>query len=350
MNRFIPLCLVFLTGCATHKPTCICLLDSKTEHAMEKGPKEIEDVRDPRDPFEPLNRVIFAMNTALDHTLFAPFIGFYRVMPPCLKNRIVGVMNTVEAPISIVNCLLQGKMHDFLAHTARLVFNTLFGLGGLFDVATALNICPPREDFGKTLKKMAFIPPGPFLIMPFLGPSTLRDAIGQAVDCAALPVTYWKDTVVAYYPASYLMTQSKITSIQQDISDTFSDTYSTVRNAYFMLRGDVAQVQSQKDTKPNAEKDRSMDPSDAGTKGAMDTEPDLLVDNSALDSSEESSPDLLGDFSEPDLLGDSDDAEAPTRESNMGKSVRSGGKDDRANSEESSPDLLGDSSEPDSLD
>jgi hypothetical protein len=75
-----------------------------------------------------------------------------------------------------------------------------------------------------------------------------------------------------------------------------------------------------------------------------------LVDNSALDSSEESSPDLLGDFSEPDLLGDSDDAEAPTRESNMGKSVRSGGKDDRANSEESSPDLLGDSSEPDSLD
>jgi ABC-type transporter lipoprotein component MlaA len=74
--------------------------------------------------------------------------------------------------------------------------------------------------------------------MPLLGPSSLRDAIGQAVDCTLLPTTYYKKTAIAYYPASYLITQAKITSIQYDLGETFDDGYEALRNTYLMSRGD----------------------------------------------------------------------------------------------------------------
>jgi len=242
MKIYAPLLCFFLSGCATHKDPCLCFSNTnggvaqKEQGQSEQGQYDRE--KDPRDPFESFNRMVFSMNTTLDRTVLLPFIGFYRVMPPCLKNRIISLLDTVETPISMTNCLLQGKIHDFLAHTARLVFNTVFGILGLFDVASALNITPARQDFGKTLQKMAFIKPGPYIVMPFLGPSNLRDCLGQAVDCTLLPTTYWKDTFIPYYSGSYLITQAKITSIQQDISETFSDTYSALRDAYFMLRED----------------------------------------------------------------------------------------------------------------
>lgn len=298
-------CLLVLSGCATHREDGRCFVESRTLSQGKGIGKELKKEsaepgeRDPRDPLEPLNRVIFAFNTLMDETLLRPFIGFYRVMPPCLKNRITGVMDTVETPISMVNCLLQGKIHDFLAHSARLVFNTVFGLGGLFDVAGALKIKPKRQDFGKTLQTMAFMPPGPFLIIPLLGPSSLRDAVGQSVDCAVLPVTYYKKSALAYYPASYWITQAKITSIQGDISDTFSDTYGALRNAYFMLRGDIFPEDTGETTPSSALK---KSPRGQGRNpGALEEgEPDLLGTKVGTDGNREAEGDK-----EPDLLGDS---------------------------------------------
>ena len=268
MYFYILLFSLALSGCAKHHPQCLCISAPHYRHPPvtppnEKEPKDGAMAKDPRDPLESFNRAMFSFNNALDNSIFLPFIGFYRVMPLCVKNRIISVMDTAETPMSMANCVFQGKIHDFLAHTARLFFNLTFGLGGLFDFASVLKIQPQRQDFGKTLQTILKVPPGPFLVIPLLGPSSLRDAIGQAVDCTLLPTTYYDKTAYVYYPASYLITQAKITSIQYDLGETFDDGYEALRNAYLMSRGDDgANISDQ----PNA-------------KGAENTEgqqPDLL--------------------------------------------------------------------------
>ncbi len=282
-----------LSGCAKHHPQCLCVSAPHYRHppvnpTNDKEPKDEPIAKDPRDPLESFNRTMFSFNNALDNSIFRPFIGFYRVMPLCIKNRITSVMDTVETPMSIANCVFQGKIHDFLAHTARLFFNLTFGLCGLFDFASVLKITPQRQDFGKTLQGILKVPPGPFLVMPLLGPSSLRDAIGQAVDCTLLPTTYYKKTALAYYPASYLITQAKITSIQYDLGETFDDGYEALRNAYLMSRGD--------------DDARGPEGSAKTTDSATEQPPDLLDDDDGrgpegttktTDSATEQPPDLL---------------------------------------------------------
>ncbi len=302
-----------LSGCAKHHPQCVCISAPHYQQppvvpSNEKEPTDQPIAKDPRDPLESFNRAMFSFNNALDNSIFLPFIGFYRVMPLCIKNRITSVMDTIETPMSMANCVFQGKIHDFLAHTARLFFNLTFGICGLFDVASLLKIQPQRQDFGKTLQTVLKVPPGPFLVIPLLGPSSLRDAIGQAVDCSLLPTTYYDKTALAYYPASYLITQAKITSIQYDLGETFDDGYEALRNAYLMSRGDDgARVSDQKDATDKEEKRPDLlDDDGAGVsdqKDAASTEekrPDLLDDDDAgvsdqkdAASTEEKQPDLL---------------------------------------------------------
>jgi phospholipid-binding lipoprotein MlaA len=315
---------LILSGCAKHHTKCLCFnaphkhdVSIKLSNKADDEPN-LEAITDPRDPIESFNRKVFAFNNILDQTIFMPFIGFYRVMPLCAKNRITNIIDTVETPISMANCMFQGKIHDFLAHTARLFFNLTFGICGLFDFASVLKIQPQRQDFGKTLQYLFRVPAGPFLIIPFLGPASFRDAIGQAVDCCLLPTTYYDKTAVVYYPASYLVTQSKITSIQYDLGATFDDAYAALRDAYLMSRGD------------------GIPTHDTGTQNVI-APPDLLGDDADDDAGSQSrAPDLLGDDADddagsqsraPDLLGDDADDDA-------GSLLRT---DDQ---KESSPDLL----------
>ena len=228
-------------------------------------------------------------------------------MPLCLKNRITCVMDVVETPMSMANCIFQGKIHDFLAHTARLFFNLTFGLCGLFDFASVLKITPQRQDFVKTLQTMLKVPPGPFLVIPLLGPSSLRDAIGQAVDCTLLPTTYYNKTALAYYPASYLITQAKITSIQYDLGAIFDDPYEALRNAYLMSRGDdnAPTPDGAKDSTPDQTANLLDD--DEGVSNQKDVkytqekQPDLLDDDEDVSNqkdakyTQEKQPDLLDD-------------------------------------------------------
>jgi phospholipid-binding lipoprotein MlaA len=236
MKLLVILSSALLTGCAPSKQR-----PQSFSHTRDPGLKAITEKseKDSRDPFEPWNRTIFAFNLAMNRTVFLPFIGFYRAMPTFFKKRVNGVLDTAETPISMVNCLLQGKIYDFMAHTSRLVFNVVLGLGGLFDVASALKIRPERQDFGKTLQKIARIPAGPYLIIPLLGPSSLRDFFGQSVDCSLIPATYWKKSAYVYYPLSYVSIETSLTSLQEDIAETFNDPYDALRDAYFTNRGDT---------------------------------------------------------------------------------------------------------------
>ena len=304
MNRAIFCSILLLAGCS-----------QKSVQTAPSGPTTqssqihaIEDV-DARDPFESVNRKVFAFNCLMNRTVFLPFIGFYRWLPPVIKNRVISVVNTIESPISIINCLLQGKIHDCLAHTARLVFNTIFGLGGLFDVATAMKITPQKQNFSKTLKKIG-VPSGPYWVVPLFGPSTLRASIGELLDCALMPVTYIEPAAIPYGATAYVMTQAKIMDLVHDFKDTFSDPYSAVRDVYLIARGDSDQVHQDPSTDDESQNSGDVDLLGEDSPSSDEFPPDLLAEEDEP-SSATTSP-AANANQEPDLLAEDDEPSSAT--------------------------------------
>ncbi len=134
------------------------------------------------DPLEPLNRGIFYFNDKVYTYIFTPVSnGYKKVTPKFARTGIRNFFKNLGAPLRIINNLLQGKMRNAGAETGSFFVNTFLGFFGLFDSAKtikALNI-NDQEDLGQTFGKWG-IGPGPYLVLPFLGPSNLRDAIGYA--------------------------------------------------------------------------------------------------------------------------------------------------------------------------
>lgn len=130
------------------------------------------------DPFEKYNRAIYSFNDGLDRALLTPVAKGYRKVAPSIVRKSAGnfFRNLLE-PTTIINDLLQGKFQQGLSDGVRLLFNSSFGLLGIFDVATAIGIERHNEDFGQTLAVWGF-KPGPFIMLPFIGPTNLRDGVG----------------------------------------------------------------------------------------------------------------------------------------------------------------------------
>ena len=134
------------------------------------------------DPWEPLNRPLYAVNDALDRYTLKPIArGYKTVMPAFVRTGVSNFTNNLSAPASALNTLLQGKPVGALSELARFVVNTSVGIGGLVDVATACGLERHDEDFGQTLAVWG-VPDGPFVMIPFLGPSSMRDALALPVD------------------------------------------------------------------------------------------------------------------------------------------------------------------------
>ena len=134
------------------------------------------------DPLEPLNRVIYQFNDKVDEALLKPVAEGYReVTPRPVQRSVHNFFLNLGEPIVIVNGALQGKFQQASSDSARFVFNTTFGVLGLFDVATHMGHPRHREDFGQTFGVWGF-GEGWYLVLPFLGPSTVRDASGRLVD------------------------------------------------------------------------------------------------------------------------------------------------------------------------
>jgi hypothetical protein len=135
-----------------------------------------------------LNRGVFAFNEVVDRALIKPLATAYRaVLPSPVRTGVDNVFGNVDDAWSAVNHLLQGKVKSALEMTVRVTTNTVFGLGGLLDLASDAGLERQREDFGQTLGKWGF-GPGPYLVLPFYGASSLRDAVGLPLDRqASLP-------------------------------------------------------------------------------------------------------------------------------------------------------------------
>lgn len=134
------------------------------------------------DPLEPINRAIYKFNDKVDEVVLKPVAeGYRRVTPGTVQTGVHNFFQNLEEPIVIVNGALQGKFQQAASDSARFFFNTTFGVLGLFDVASHMGHPKHREDFGQTFGVWGF-GEGWYLVLPFLGPSTVRDASGRLVD------------------------------------------------------------------------------------------------------------------------------------------------------------------------
>lgn len=145
------------------------------------------------DPLEPLNRRIYHFNYRFDQYVFLPTVQAYRtVTPRPLRSGISNVYSNLKEISTIANSLLQLKGKRAMHSTARLLFNTIFGVGGIWDPATKMGLDPVEEDFGQTLAYYG-VPPGPYLMLPLLGPSNLRDGVGKVSDFLLESDINWLD-------------------------------------------------------------------------------------------------------------------------------------------------------------
>ena len=140
------------------------------------------------DPLESFNRSVFAFNEAVDRAVLKPLALAYKAaVPSPVRTGVDNVFGNAGDAWSVVNHLLQGKVTSALEMTVRVTTNTVFGVGGLFDLASDAGLDRQTEDFGQTLGKWGF-GPGPYLMLPFYGASSLRDAVALPLDRkASLP-------------------------------------------------------------------------------------------------------------------------------------------------------------------
>lgn len=135
-----------------------------------------------QDPIEGLNRRVYRFNAQFDRYVYLPVVRTYVwATPSPVRTGVSNVFNNLRDIPNLGNSLLQGKFERSGQTTARLLFNSIFGLAGIFDVAKKMGLPQQDEDFGQTLGVWG-VPPGPYLVIPFLGPSSLRDGTGRAVD------------------------------------------------------------------------------------------------------------------------------------------------------------------------
>jgi len=145
-----------------------------------------------RDPLRGFNRSVYAFNTATDKAILRPVSKSYKAaLPQPVRTGVSHFFRNLGEPLNVVNNLLQGKLDRALRSTYRFTVNSTVGVLGLFDVAGQYDVKRAQEDFGQTLAAWG-AKPGPYIMLPFLGPSNLRDAFGFAVDSAA------------YYPSSVI--------------------------------------------------------------------------------------------------------------------------------------------------
>jgi phospholipid-binding lipoprotein MlaA len=136
----------------------------------------------PRDPLEPFNRGAAQFNEGVDSIVLRPVATVYRQnVPPLIRTGVANFFGNISDAWSFVNSALQFKFHDAAENFLRFNVNTFFGLGGILDIASDMNIERHREDFGQTLGRWG-VPAGPYIVLPFFGPSTLRDTLALPID------------------------------------------------------------------------------------------------------------------------------------------------------------------------
>ena len=191
------------------------------------------------DPLEPLNRKIFAFNDAVDSAVLKPVATAYQNnVPELARTAVTNFFGNLGDGWSAVNLFLQGRVIDGMNETMRVLTNSLFGVFGLADVATPLGMERKNQDFGLTLGRWG-VPSGAYLMLPLLGPSTLRDSVGLPAEFQFSPERHFDMAD----PAKYSLTGLKVVNTRANLlgatkllDDVAVDKYAFLRNAYLQRR------------------------------------------------------------------------------------------------------------------
>jgi phospholipid-binding lipoprotein MlaA len=210
------------------------------------------------DPFERLNRRMFAFNRRLDAWVIAPVSRTYGfVVPRPAKAGVRNFLFNLASPVRLVNDVLQGQWSNAGNTAARFAINTVAGVGGIVDTAKAVGLPPHDADFGQTLAKKG-VGSGPFLVVPVLGPTTVRDGFGAIVDTAMNPATYLATPVVSSTLLSAGIGASASGLVEREhhdrdlrrLEEGSTDYYAALRSAYYQNR--IAQIESPVGGSPGA--------------------------------------------------------------------------------------------------
>lgn len=192
-----------------------------------------------KDPLEGFNRGVYKFNDTADKAVLKPIAGAYKaVVPDPLRTGVHNFFNNLETFVSLINDLLQFKFSHAMNDAGRFVINSTFGIAGLIDVASKDGIEMRKEDFGQTLGFWG-VGNGAYIVLPLLGPSTLRDTAGLAVDTAYFdPITYIDDVRTANQLriVDYIDTRSQYLPASDLLDDAALDPYSFMRDAYLQRR------------------------------------------------------------------------------------------------------------------
>ena len=193
----------------------------------------------PGDPWEGFNRKVFAFNEAVDDAVLRPVAETYRdTVPQLVRTGVSNVLGNLGDLWSATNHFLQGKGASGLEQGMRFLTNTLFGLGGLLDPASEMGLKRQSEDFGQTLGKWG-VGPGPYLVLPLLGPSSLRDGAGTVAQIALDPMTRRIDddpTMWGLWGLRLISVRANLLGAGRVFDQAATDRYAFLRDAYFQRR------------------------------------------------------------------------------------------------------------------
>jgi phospholipid-binding lipoprotein MlaA len=213
-----------------------------------QDPVEREIYEEANDPAQPLNEAIFEFNLALDKAIIRPIAYvFDAVFPTLVKDSVRNFVRHLRTPVILANNLMQGEVEHAGDTLGRFIFNTVAGLGGVFDPAGEAGIAFKDEDFGQTLAIWG-IEEGPYMMLPFLGPSNGRDLTGFVVDAGLDPLLWAgynsersvvENNVVIRSAAQIIDGRSRNVEQLEDLEETSLDFYATLRSLYRQQRNDL---------------------------------------------------------------------------------------------------------------
>lgn len=191
-----------------------------------------------KDPLESYNRTMFSFNEGFYDYVLDPVVDAYQtITPDFVQTGVTNFFSHLDDILVMINSLLQFKFQDFVHTFMRFVYNTFFGFFGLVDVATHMDLPKLNEDFGQTLGAWG-VNPGPYFVQPLLGPSTIRDTVGDLADWQLDPMSDIEDDTTRYALIGLRAIDTRMALIKVDtvVTKATIDKYAFVRDAYLQQR------------------------------------------------------------------------------------------------------------------
>ena len=192
----------------------------------------------PADPMEPLNRAVFSFNDGIDRTIIRPVaVAYDAVTPTPIQTGVRNFFGNLDDVVSIINNFLQFKPFETVETLTRVGVNTFFGFGGFLDIGTEMRLSKNKQDFGQTLGVWG-VGPGPYLVLPLLGPSSVRDTAGRVVEGNVDVLNYAHDVSNRNAVTGFRIVdkRAELLAITDALEKAALDKYSFSRDLYLQRR------------------------------------------------------------------------------------------------------------------